>query len=374
MVRFSGVLLLGGLAIAFSPSTASAQYGRGGLFAGSPLYVYPNGGGGYSYGVQLGWNMSAPSIYGPINFGYYYPVIGPSYAPANSPPDYSGGYGYFSGGYSGYDSLGAQQGLAAAQQAAGKMKKGRDDAREMIDAQWAYEKLGATGQVALKGAKDQVGELQKALAVKDETEVASGAALNRILVAIVVEEGKGAKGVAAFLPPQLLEDARFSGGPVADILNLVRLSGKLPFPPNFPGPALEGLQTSLQTDFSAAITPLRAGKQVDAMKVAKLDASLKKLEAAAPPVIRNLSFDDAIAARKFLNQFASAIEGLRSTNLAGLINPKWATDGTSVTELVKFMTKNKLMFAPAPAGNEGSYFSLHKALATYLFVLNQSKK
>jgi hypothetical protein len=373
MSRCLSILVLGGLAFAFSPGSATAQY-RGMFMSPSPLYIYPTGNGGY--GAQLNFGMTASSPYGPITLGYAYPYVMGAPAADNYPPSIpGGGYGYITGGSSsGYDVLGAQQGLAAAQQAATRIRKSQDDAKELIDAQWAYERLGVTGQVAAKGAKEQAEELQKALAVKDEAEVASGVSLNRILVAIVIAEGKGARGVSAFLPPQLLEDIRFSGGPSADLLNLIRQTGKIPFPPNFPAPSLEGLQHALEADFAAATAALRIGKPVDALKVTKLETSLKRLEAAAPPLIRNLSFDDAIGARRFLNQFDSALVALKGANTTGLINPKWATDGTSVSDLVKQMTKFKLMFAASPVGNEGSYFSLQKALATYLFVLTQPKK
>jgi hypothetical protein len=155
---------------------------------------------------------------------------------------------------------------------------------------------------------------------------------------------------------------------------MIRQTGKIPFPANFPGATLAENKAALEADFAAAIAPLQAGKAVDLAKVNKLEASLKKLEAGAPPVIRSLAFEDAVAARRFLNQFNSAIKALKSNSVAGLINPKWATDGISVSDLVKHMTKYKLLFANASAGGEGSYTTLHKALATYLFVLSQAKK
>ena len=378
MTRFTTVALLGVLALAMTSGSASAQFNRYRYLGPSPAYVYPNGNGGY--GVGIPFNFSANSVYGRISFPYIYPY--------NSGGGYSGGSPYLAdyypgsvGGYmtggssSGYDSYASTPDIVAAQQAAARaVRKNQDEARDLIDAQWAYEKLGVTGQIAAKSAKIQPEELQKALAVKDESEVASGDALNRVLVAIVVAEGKGAKGMGGFIPPQLLEDLRFSGGPNADLLNLVRLSDTIPFPANFPGPTLQELKLNLETDFAAAIAPLRNGKSVDPAKVAKLEASLHKLDAASPPLIRNLSFDDAIAARRFLNQFDSAILALKKQDIAGVINPKWATDGTSVSDLVKFMTKYKLMFAPAPAGTEGSYFAVHKTLATYLLILTQVKK
>jgi hypothetical protein len=375
MSRFAAIVVLAGAAVASFPGIAAAQFGRQAFLGQGPLYVYPNGSGGY--GVQLNFGINAMTPYGPMTLGYAYPYsLGPSYVP-DLTPSYNSGSGYMTGGsyggYTSFDPLGTQQDLAAAQKATSARVK-QDQAKELIEAQWAYETLGVTGRTAVQGARDQEEELQKALIVKDESEVASGMSLNRILVAIVIAEGKGAKGVSAFLPPQLLDDIRFSGGPSADLLNLVRLSGKLPFPPNFPGPTLQDQQTALEADFAAAIAPLRAGKAVDLAKVNKFAATLKRLEAASPAVIRNISYDDAIAARKFLNRCDAAVTALKGTNLAGLINPKWSTEGISVADLVKHMKQYKFTFAPAPTGGEASYLTLHRALATYLFVLTQAKK
>lgn len=374
MPRFIGIVSIACLAFSFSPGTASAQF-RGVFMGPSPLYIYPTG-NGYAAGLNLG--ISSPTPYGQMSFSYIAPInLNYSYSGGYS-PGYSSGSGYLTGGsYSAYDTYGLQMDIANAQNVGARARRNQDEARDLIDAQWAYEKLGVTGKVALTGAQEQAEELQKALLVKDEAEIASGAALNRILIAIVVAEGKGAKGIAAFLPPRLLDDLRFKGfkgEASADLLNMVRQTGKIPFPNNFPGDSLAALQAQVEADFASTIAPLQNGKAVDLNKVNKLEASLKKLEAAAPPVIRSLPFDDAIAARRFLNQFDSAIKALRGSNLSGLINPKWATDGISAADLVKHMTKYKLMFAPAPIGGEGSYITLHKAMATYLFVLTQAKK
>lgn len=379
MFRFLAVFALAGLAIASLPASAFAQWGRGVYLQGgqNPFYVYPTGNG---YGVQLNFGINAMTPYGPMSLGYAYPYTlgGSSGYSSSYSPDYYVGPGYLTGGYGGYgsfDPLGEQKDLAAGQKAASAMqtRRNQERAKELIDAQWAYEKLGVAGAPAAQAARDLQEDLQKALAVKDESEVALGDPLNRILVAVVIAENKGAKAVSAFLPPQVLDDIRFSGGPNADLLNMVRLSGKLPFPANFPGPALQDLKTALDADFAAIITPLRTGRVPDAAKMNKLAADLKKLEDSSPAVIRNLDIPDGMAAMKFLNQMNGAVKALRG-NTAGLINPKWSTDGASVSDLTKFMTRFKLMFAPAPKGGEASYLTLHKALATYLFALNQVKK
>ena len=93
----------------------------------------------------------------------------------------------------------------------------------------------------------------------------------------------------------------------------------------------------------------------------QLEATLKKTEMVAPAIIRELSFEDAIAARRFLNQLASTLRTLKAGGVTGLVNPAWATEGTNVADLVKHMSKYKLQFGSAAEGDEPSYLALHRA-------------
>ena len=49
-----------------------------------------------------------------------------------------------------------------------------------------------------------------------------------------------------------------------------------------------------------------------------------------------------------------------------------AAGSVGVPELVKFMAKNKMLFAPGESSAEEAYLTVHQALAGYLFVLEQS--
>jgi hypothetical protein len=246
-------------------------------------------------------------------------------------------------------------------------------ARDLIYDQWAYEKLGVMGLPSLKPGKDHPEALVRALAVTDESEVASGEALNHVLVAIVAAENKGAKGPSAFLPPRLLDDLRFAGPPTADALNLLRQADNLPLPAAFFDPRLKEASDLLERDFAAAAEPLRAGKSADRAKIARLEQTLSKVQEQAAPVIRTLPFEDAIAARRFLNKLEATVKAMKTNAVNGLVNANWATEGTSVADLVKHLTKHKLLFGPAPAGGEPAYLALHKGLATYLIALTQKK-
>jgi hypothetical protein len=387
MSRSLVLAVLGGVGMLLSTS-AAAQPPQW-----TPAYVPPNP--LYNllpYQYQLNVGVPIQTTYGRAFVGWTAPFTP---APQYFSPNYGMGYGgytppwmprgtsmgYMSGGsasgYSAAYSTPAAADFQKAQYAAGAMRKYGypDEAKKTINEQWDYEK-GATTPAPAAGGKAPAAEpdaLQRALGAADEHAVASGEALNHILAAITASEAKGAKGVSAYLPPRVLDEIRF-GTPAGDALNLVRLSGRLPFPPAFAAPELVDLRDALERDFAAVADPLLTGKAADPTKVTKLEQTLKKAEDLAPPVIRNLSFEEAIASRKFLNQLSNTVRFLKSSSGAGLVVPAWSTEGANVAELVKQMTKFKLQFAPAQPGSEPIYFALHKALSAYFFVLNQPKK
>lgn len=368
----------GGVAVLLLvPARAVAQPGQftPSIVPPNPLYQMTP----YSYQLNIG--VTVPTTFGRTFVGGTVPftrapqTFSPNYwRPPLQPwnPSSGGSMGYmYAGSVSGFGTPG-QRDFQKAQQAAGQMRLDAA-AKEAIQNQWAYEKMGAVVSGDPKPAAPAANALELALAPVDEVEVTSGRALNHILDAVVAAEAAGAKGPSAYLQPRLLEETRF-GTPAGEALNLVRQSRRLPFPAAFAAPELADLRDLLEKDLAAVSAPVLTGKPADPTKLAKLEETLKRVEAAAAPVIRNQSFEDAIVSRKFLNQFGTAVRGLKANGGAGLVVPTWATEGASVAELVKHMTKFKLRFAPAPLGGESTYFALHRALAAYYFVLNQPKK
>ena len=378
MLRFTTVPASLGI-LALVPAMAAAQFTPA-IVPPNSLYQHP----AYRYQFSVGPSIqtsfgrtfvgnTSPATRAPQYLSPYYGMPMPVYTWSGRGVPLSG---YMSGSIGRYDSSGVQRDFAKAQRDAAELWGTPEAAKRMISDQWAYEKIRLAP--AVPGAGKAPGEaladaLAASLRAATEAEVSSGEALNHILAAIVTAEAKGGKGVSAFLPPQVLDEVRFAG-PAGETLNLLRQSQRLPFPGAFDTPALRGLRDLIQRDFAAAAAPLLAGKPPEAAKLATLEAGIAKMEAAAPAVLRDLSFQEAIAARRFLNQIATAMRTLKAGGVAGLVNPAWATEGTSVANLVKHMTKYKIQFGPALEGNEPSYLALHRGLSTYLFVLGQPKK
>jgi hypothetical protein len=387
LARIVFVLGLGAAGVLASPSPASAQFtgGYGIAFPGGrnvgpfglPLAV-PN----FSYGWSTYSQIPNPLGGGSITYrqGYYGPV---GYALQNRYRGYSSPYdlnrspipsygAYTMGGVRNPAVEGMGQAFGRAQRQATQARMMPGGARTAIYDQWAYERLGVAGLPGLIPGQEPPEALVKALAAADPEEVASGEALNHIVVGVVAAQSQGSKADSAFLPPNLLASVRFAGGPNADALNLLRTAGRLEFPAAFEDGPLAVARADIDREFAAVAAPALVGKAPDPTRVARLEATVKRAHELLTPAIKDMDFADATAARRFLNQLDAAAKVLKTPSSAGLIDPKWTTEGTSVADLVKHMTRNKLLFGPVEAGHGDVYIALHRGLAAYLFVLGEN--
>jgi hypothetical protein len=262
--------------------------------------------------------------------------------------------------------LAAQRDLAAAQAAAGA-----PGAKAEIVGQGNFEKGMAPAPDAM-GAMPQ--PMRVAPAPADRGAIVSADALNAVLKEITALEAKGAKGPAGYIPPLLFEDVRFAHTPAGDLLNVARKAGALDFPVAFDDPALAPFRGELEKNFAAAAVAVQAGRAPDSDKVSRFEGTLQKAQDAAGPVVKNLPFEDAIAVRSFLNELAGAVKAMKTGAAAGLIDPKWATEGLTVADLTRHMAKHKLEFGPARRGGEEAYETMYRNLVTYSSVLSQPKK
>jgi hypothetical protein len=268
--------------------------------------------------------------------------------------------------------LATQRAFQSAQATAARLRDDPEAAQRIIAAQANYEKAALPSRPGLPPPPPPQALLQ-ALTPEEDQFITSGQALNTLLQALPTIDTRAAEPASAFLPPHLLQELRFAT-PKGELLNLARLSGRLPFPEAFQHESLRPLQETLERDFAAVALPLLAGKSPDRAAVAQLENTLLRLEQLATPVIRNLSFDEAAAARRFLNQFQNALRTLKSENLHRLWNPNWNTLGANVAELTQYMLKHQLRFDAAPVGSEAAYLALHRALVAYFLAGQKTRK
>jgi len=69
-----------------------------------------------------------------------------------------------------------------------------------------------------------------------------------------------------------------------------------------------------------------------------------------------------------------AYEGMAKESKDAVTAPKWGPMGATASELVRRMDRDKLQFAPTPAGAEEAYDALYRGLSRYYFALGSAKK
>jgi hypothetical protein len=72
-----------------------------------------------------------------------------------------------------------------------------------------------------------------------------------------------------------------------------------------------------------------------------------------------------IEAKGFLSGIDSAISALRQKDVSNHFTGKYELRARTVPELVKFMSQQRLQFAPALPEDRNAYTVLHRALASY---------
>jgi hypothetical protein len=244
--------------------------------------------------------------------------------------------------------------------------------RKMVFDQWAYEKLGVAALKDL-AVKDAPPELQKALSITDEGDIVSGEPLNHILVASVALEKKGAKAAGVALPPDLLSEVNFGGSASAEALNTLRHAGKLQFTSLFESDKMRVVRDDLEKALSAVAVTASTGKPVNQVTLARLTDEVQRARDKVSLVSRDKPFEEALAARRFLNDLDNVAKVLKDNSMAGLLDARWATEGSTVPDLIRHMAKYKVLFGPAPRDGSGAeaYVAMHKGLAAYHAVLSQ---
>jgi hypothetical protein len=115
------------------------------------------------------------------------------------------------------------------------------------------------------------------------------------------------------------------------------------------------------------IQQARTGK-IHAAGLDALDINLGLMRDELASMIKGVPAPQYIRAKRFLADLESGTKVLRRTDAANYFpsNPK----AKNVEELVQFMAKNDLRFAPALKGDEAAYLILYRALAIYDVSVN----
>jgi hypothetical protein len=353
-----GGLGLGGGALAANPN---AGLGAPGGLAG--------GYGGGGYGGAL-----AANPYG----GYGAPGAAGSYVGGYGGQGTSGGYGgSYEDPYAGY-----LRGVATVTNAQGAYLSQVQQAR-LSQSQADVAKLDLRRRVADEAVAERKNWLNpEAQRVKDTeaaytratrepplTEVLSGQSLNDLFThAANLQEKARLQGVQAPNVPldeDLLRQVNLTGAGSSGSIALLKDRGRLNWPLTLQGPDYDEARRRLSALVPEAVGQARYNNPVDAGLLRQMLADVRRLNDTLQHNVGDVSPSEYIQARRFLGGLEGAIKALRDPNAGNQVNQKWAPQGRNVAELVDFMGRNGLRFAPATAGDEPAYRHLYQRLLTY---------
>ncbi len=361
----------------YPPAVAGAYSGVG----GGGLATSPYGGlGGLSTGGSGG------GYGGSLSSGGY----GSSGAPgATSPYGGSGGQGtsggYGGGGYGGsYEDpyAGYLRGVATLTTAQGNYLSQEQQAR-LSQSQADLSKLDLRRRVAdeavagrknwlnpeTQRVKDTEAAYTRATREPPLTEVLSGQSLNDLFThaANLQEKGRlqGVHGPNVPLDEDLLKQVNLAGAGSAGSIALLKDRGRLNWPLVLQSPEYDEARRRLGALVPEALGQARFNNPVDAGLLRQMLADVRRMSDTLQHNVGDVLPSEYVQARRFLGGLEGAVKALRDPNAGNQVNQKWAPQGRNVAELVDFMGKNGLRFAPATPGDEPAYRHLYQRLLAY---------
>lgn len=299
----------------------------------------------------------------------------------------TGGYG--GGGYGGYGSyippFGAElQGYADLTRATGQywkdisqarlkreeyLRSALDTERKRIELRRWYESTKLTAQQMRD--RELATDLERARKNPPGTEIWSAKPLNDLLRSI--QSHKLTAAVPPTLDEGILPHINLTDGTSRGNVGMLKDGGNLDWPESLKESIFDKGRNRLARNLRLAVDQLKHNDPLEVSLVKDIKADFAEMSKLLSDNAGDLSPAQYIEAKRFLNQLSEAIRSLSDPKAVNYFNGKWVARGKNVAELVSFLTKEGLVFAPASPGDESAYNALYVAMRNYEAALQSSK-
>jgi hypothetical protein len=206
-------------------------------------------------------------------------------------------------------------------------------------------------------------DLQRARKNPPATEIWSAKPLNDLLRSI--QSSKLNRAQSPILAEDTLKQTNLTDGTSHSNVGMLKEGGNLEWPEPLKDAQFDKLRARLARNLRVAVDQLKHNDPLEASLVKDIKSDFKELNKVLNDTAGDLSPAQYIESKRFLNQLSEAIRALSDPKVVNHFNGKWAARGKNVAELVSFMTKEGLIFAPAAPGGEAAYNALYLALRNY---------
>jgi hypothetical protein len=201
----------------------------------------------------------------------------------------------------------------------------------------------------------------------------SAVALNALLTASQGYRRLGLYGPAIPLDPEVLRHVNVTTGTRRGSTGALNYGQPLNWPLALRSTdTFDGDRSKLDKLVAELVRQATSSQGVEADTLRDAQAIQRGMETKLLAMVADLTPDQFISSRRFLNELRDSLRTLEDPNAGRFLSHEWAARASTVGELVDEMTRQGLRFAPAVLGNEPSYTILFQWLAAYDAALSRS--
>jgi hypothetical protein len=202
------------------------------------------------------------------------------------------------------------------------------------------------------------------------TEIWSGKALNDLLLAIQQQLARNVQGPSVPLEPSVVSHINVTGSQTGGSLGLLRQDGRLDWPFALRTSQFQADRDKLN-ELAYQAYKQAGSNSVQADTVQGMSAAVDSLTARLKRSVDDISANDYIKAKRFLNELNDTITILQDPNVSKYVNQTWSARGDTVEQLTREMTRQGLRFARATTGDQAAYVALHSAMVAFYVLPNR---
>jgi hypothetical protein len=200
-----------------------------------------------------------------------------------------------------------------------------------------------------------------------DNQITSATALNILLTDLQSLQTRGIQGPEVKIDQAILPSLNVVVNGSNGNIGVLKDEGRINWPVALSGTDFAVERQQIESSIPKAIDEAVNAEAVDLHDLTGALASMRSRLAAK---IKETPTPKYIRAKRFLNQLDDAVRLLRQPDAGNYFNQTYAAKGQTVAQLVQYMTRNGLQFAPAVEGDEPAYVALHQALAEYDLAAN----
>jgi hypothetical protein len=197
-----------------------------------------------------------------------------------------------------------------------------------------------------------------------KTEVWSGQALNASLRSII-RRGKLNLGPNIPLSHENLKHINLTDGGSKGSVGMLQKIDKVKWPLPLRESRFDKARVRLTRNLRRAVDLLQDKEPLVRAELQDVTSDFEALNTSLYDSADELSPAQYIEAKHFLNRLKLAVAVLSDPQAVNHINNPWNARGNNVAELLSYMIKEGLEFAPAAEGDEAAYTALYQALRDF---------